>query len=46
MVYVAESGDIASDVFSTRHITEELCEGLLELLFVSLLGHPTSVERP
>jgi len=26
---VVESGDTASDVFSTRHITEELCEGLL-----------------
>jgi len=26
---VVESGDTASDVFTTRHITEELCEGVL-----------------
>lgn len=27
--YLSESGDIVSDAFSTGHITDELCEGLL-----------------
>jgi len=32
VAFVVESGDTVSDDFATRHITEQLCEGLCRVI--------------